>query len=187
MSDTIQWARLQDITPVVLALSWPENRSYMCLERIPEAWMTNEELQNDLRLEKPSLTENWNAWERGRLFCETFELRWERQDGVFQAVYVGPPTDLPDFVPADLDLSDKIVQEHSYYLWGKWVPDDQLQTVGAQEQEGQRVFLEFKIPRLLYYPVSDATQRVKLRVCEYVDPSSDQMVYYRFRGLEEVK
>jgi hypothetical protein len=46
-------------------------------------------------------------------------------------------------------------------------------------------FMEFKIPRVLLYPVSAEARRVRLRVCEYVDPRSGELCYYRFKGLEE--
>ena len=186
MSEIIQRARTADLVPAVTALAWPDP-SYMLLERVPHAWLTEAEIENGLRLEKLDLTENWNRWERGRLFCADFELRWEKLDGAFQAIYVGPPVNLPGFAPADeLTLDDKTIEIHSYWLWGKRVPDDKLATVGARRYPGQNVFLEFVIPRLLYYPVSDAAQQVKLRVCQYIDPKSGALAYYRFCGLEEL-
>lgn len=186
MNDIIQWARTNDLTSAVVALTWPDP-SYMYLERVPYAWLSEAEIESGLRLEKLDLAENWNTWERGRLFCKDFELRWEKLDGAFQAVYVGPPADLPGFVPTDeLSLDDKTVETRSYWLWGKRVPDDALTTVGAEKRPGQNVFVEFIVPRLLYYPVSDAAQRVKLRVCQYIDPESGALVYYRFCGLEEL-
>lgn len=186
MSDIIQWAHTADLSPVVAALTWSDP-GYMYLERVPYAWLTEAEIENGLRLEKLDPTEDWNTWERGRLFCADFELRWEKLDGVFQAVYVGLPTDLPGFVPADdMSLDDKTVEIHSYWMWGNRVPDDKLATVGAERRPDQNVFIEFVVPRLLYYPVSDAAQQVKLRVCQYIDPESGALAYYRFCGLEEL-
>ncbi|MGC9396919.1 MAG: type III-D CRISPR-associated protein Csx19 [Anaerolineae bacterium] len=185
-TDIIQWARTADLTPAVAALAWPDP-SYMYLERVPHAWLTEAEIENGLRLEKLDPAEDWNGWERGRLFCADFELRWETLDGAFQAVYVGPPADLPGFALADdIDLGDTQVETHSYWMWGNRVPDKDLETVGAEKRDDQNVFIEFVVPRVLYYPVSDAAQRVKLRVRQYVDQNSGALAYYRFCGLEEL-
>jgi hypothetical protein len=185
MTDIIQWARLDDLSATVSALAWP-SPSFMYLERVPDRWLSQEERERGLRLEMLDLEAAFNAWERGRVFCEAFELRWEKLDGAFQTVYVGPAADLPGFAPADeLDLSAVKVRERSYDLWGNRVPDDQLETVGAPTGTDLAVFLEFKIPRLLLYPVSEEARRVRLRACEYLDPSDGTLCYYRFEKLEE--
>lgn len=186
MSDVIQWARVDDLAPVVAALNVPD-RCYVYLERVPERWLTEEERRDGLRLERFAPDEDFNIWERGRIFSELFELRWEKLDGAFQAVYVGAPAELDGFAPADeLDLVEKRTGERSYLLWGNRVPDDELETVGAERREGQQVFIEFQVPRVLRYPVSDQARRVRLRVREYVDRGSGAVCYYRFLGLEEV-
>ena len=186
MTDIIQWARLEALSPTVTALTWP-SPSYMYLEQVPDRWLSRAEREEGLRLEKLDLAISFEAWERGRLFCETFELRWEKSDGAFQVVYVGPAADLAGLVPADdLDLNRAERQERRYDLWGTRVPDDQHETVGATTKTGQAVFAALKIPRLLYYPVSDQAARVRLRVCTYLDPDTGALWYYRFKGLEEV-
>ena len=186
MTDTIQWARLDDPSPAVSTLTWPSGISYMYLERVPDAWLTEAERQNGLRLEKFDSATPFDEWERGRIFCDAFELRWEKSDGVFQVVYVGPAVTLPGFAPADeLDLSATRPQTRSYFLWGQHVSDNQLETIGAHKQENLEVFIEPKVPRLLHYPVSPEAKRVKLRVCEYIALNSGERCYYRFQGLEE--
>ena len=65
MTDIIQWARTADLTPAIAALVWPDP-SYMYLERVPNAWLSETEIENGLRLEKLNPTEAWNRWERGR-------------------------------------------------------------------------------------------------------------------------
>jgi hypothetical protein len=186
-ADIIQWARTADLAPAVAALAWPDP-SYMLLERVPYAWLTEAEIEKGLRLEKFNPAENWNGWERGRLFCADFELRWEMLDGAFQAVYVGPPVDLSGFAHADeLDLSDTAVETHSYWLWGNRVPDADLETIGAVKRDDQHAFIEFVVPRVLHYPVSDAAQRVKLCVHQYIDQNNGALAYYRFCGLEELQ
>jgi hypothetical protein len=160
----------------------------MYLERVPDRWLTAEERREGLRLERFTPEEDFNTWERGSIFCATFELRWEKLDGAFQTVYIGVPAELTGFTIADdLDLGATEPKEYSYMLWGNRVPNNALETVGADKREGQPVFIEFQIPRLLHYPVSDHAQQVWLRVREYVDPGSGARCYYRFLGLEEIQ
>jgi hypothetical protein len=183
MGDMIAWARLQTLSPTVSSLSWPE-ASYMVLERVPRRWLTEEEIANGLRLEALDPTVTWADWARGRLFCESFELRWERRDGAFDAVYVGEEAELSAFQSAaDPDLANTTREWRSYQLWGNPLPDDAYETAGAEKRAGQTAFVEFTVPRLLYYPVANTERRVRLRVCEYVDPTR-AVVYYRFCGLE---
>ena len=185
MTDNIQWACLNDLQAAASGLNWPDP-SYMYLERAPERWLFPKELENGLRLERLDLDEALNAWERGRLFCADFELRWESLDGAFQAVYVGPTQALPSFTSAqELDLSAAKVRRSSYALWGNRVPDEELANIGAGPRENETVFIEFQVPRVLYYPVSKRAQRVALQVCTYTDPHSGRPLYYRFCGLEE--
>lgn len=186
MTDVIQWAKLQDLSPIISELTWPE-RSYMVLERVPDAWLADGERENGLRLEAFDPAEPFNDWERGRVFCAAFELRWEKLDGAFQAVYVGPPANLAGFALAqELDLSAAKPEPHRYYLWGTRVPDDQLDTVGAEKRPGAQVFIELIVPRVLHYPVSPQATRVMLSVIEYVDPDSGALLYHRFQGLEGI-
>jgi hypothetical protein len=187
MTDVIQWARLETLEPTIAALE-PLEACYMYLERVPDEWLTGEDRRDGLRLEKFEPDEDFDRWERGRIFCADFELRWERLDGAFQAVYVGAPQELPGFVPADeLNLDGTKVEQRSYMLWGNKVPADDLETVGAEKREGQSAFIEFQVPRVFYYPASDQAQRVRLQVREYVDPGSGARCYHRFLGLEEIQ
>ncbi len=181
MHEIIQWARLTDLTTTVAALTQP-TPAWMYLERVPSAWLTEAELTCGLRLEAFNPTEDWNVWERGRLFGMAFELRWEKQDGAFQTVYVGAPLILPEFGAGDLDLNGTQTTERAYRLWGNRVPKDNLADVGAEPPPGQTVFLEFVTPRVLYYPLD--VERVALRVREYTDAQSGALLYYRFIGLE---
>ncbi|MBU0496240.1 MAG: hypothetical protein KKA73_07125 [Chloroflexi bacterium] len=185
MTDTIMWARLDDPAAPVSALAWPRP-SYMYLERVPEAWLDEAERQSGLRLELLDPATQFQVWERGRVFCDTCELHWEKLAGAFQVVYVGPPANLPGFELAeDLDLRATEVRTRSYYLWGSRVSDEQLDLVGTSKLPDSEIFIELKVPRILRYPVSPQAGRVKVKVCEYVDPVSGDMVYYRFQGLEE--
>ncbi len=179
MNDIILWAGLTDLAPVIAALTDPEPE-WMCLERVPSAWLTKDEIQWGLRLEAFHPGENWNSWERGRLFGPAFELRWEKQDGIFRAVYIGASRAIPGFSSGELDLGE--FTDRSYLLWGNRVPDEQLADVGADLPAGQTAFLEFVTPRLLYYPLN--VERVALHIREYTDLQNGALLYYRFVGLE---
>jgi hypothetical protein len=163
----------------------------MYLERVPNAWLTEPERENGIRLEKFDAATDFAAWERGRIFCEAFELRWEKVDGAFHLVYAGAPVELDHFRPAEVTLTpeeDEGERDGAYHLWGKRVAADKLDLVGAEEEDGYAPFVEGKVSRVLYYPVSpaDHKQRIKLTVREYVDPEDGRVIYYRFRGIEEV-
>jgi hypothetical protein len=186
--DVILCASLDRVTSVVGDLEWPDP-SYMYLERLPDVWLDEAGRQDGLRFETLELTTLFNNWERGRIFCKLFELRWEKMDGEFQLVYIGPPIELTGFEPAsqqEIDLANTSSQSHSYFLWGSRLDDKKLKTVGASKEPGAEIFVEMRVPRLLKYPVSDQAERVKLTACEYTNPNTGDIVYYRFQGLEEV-
>ena len=188
MSDIIQWARLDDLSATVSTLKWPE-ASYMYLERVPVGRLVAPDPQETLRLAHFDANTSFDEWERGRLFCANFELRWEKQDGAFQTVYVGtpPPIKLAGFESADeLDLQNMTPRRRSYYLWGSRVSNQKLKTIGAEREEGSEVFVALRIPRILRYPVSAKAKYAKLMIREYVD-SGEKVLYYRFEGLEEKK
>lgn len=185
MADLILWVRLSDPTPAVKALEWPEP-SYMYLEQVPDSWVSVPDMEKGLSLHYYNPDLNFQFWERGRLFCQDWELRWEKQDDLFWCVYVGSPTELPGFAPApELDLTSAKLVSNSYYLWGLQVEEDKLDMVGAQSVSDMQVFFELRVPRLLRYPVSSAARRAKLITCEYIDPTSGQMIYHRYQAFQE--
>lgn len=190
MSEIIQCAKLDDLSATVSTLKWPEV-SYMYLERVPNSWLSAPHPDQTLRLAHFDATTSFdfNKWERGRLFCADFELRWEKQDGAFQTVYVGtaPPVKLASFESAnELDLQNMTPRTSSYYLWGSRVSNQKLKTIGAEREEGSEVFVALRIPRILRYPVSAKAKYAKLVIREYID-SSERAIYHRFEGLEEEK
>jgi hypothetical protein len=193
MNEIIQWARLDDLTATVSALTWPE-ASYMYLERVLYHLLIAPDPDKTLRLAHfdAKTSFNFNEWERGRLFCADFELRWEKQacpdegrDGAFQTVYVGQAIDLPAFERAD-ELKWQESRSKSYYLWGKRVSNRDLATIGAQREADSELFVALRIPRILRYPVSPKAKYAKLLIREYLD-SGEKVVYYRFEGLKEEK
>jgi hypothetical protein len=184
MEEAVQTARLDSLQPVIAHLPVTET-TRMLLEQVPTTWLDAEERRQGIRLERFDPATDFDAWTRGRIFDAGFELRWERSDGAFQAVYCGlPEMTLPDFQAVDLGAGVQPSEaDPGYYLWGRKVQEEDLHQIGAAA--GSLVFVELQVPRLLHYPVAPTAQRVQLRVQEYRDPSG-ALVYYRWRGLEEV-
>ena len=129
-------------------------------------------------------SKNIETWERGRIFHKKFELRWEKQDNVFVIVYIGEPTALP--MLHTKSLSEYNIQDEAYYLWGKRMSADDLESM--KQPKTIKVFLELQIPRLLSYPVSnqDGKDRVKISARHYLNSETGDLEFYRFRHLEEV-
>jgi len=187
MAEQIQWARLTDLAPVIKALRWPA-AAYMYLERAPELWLSDAEVVAGVRLEVFDPQTQFGEWERGRVFCADFELRWEKLDGAYQTVVVGNTLVLNNFTPAnEMGLAMATVQKRGYLLWGKRMKDDQLSVINAEHKPNSQVYLELRIPRILRYPVSPNARQTQLNVFEYVDPKSGDLLYYRFVGLEELQ
>lgn len=187
MTDVILCAQLDDPTPAVRALEWPDSGSYMYLEQVPLNWVNAPDMEEGLSFRRLEPNLDFQYWERARLFCQNWELRWEKQDGLFWCIYVGSGRELPDFERAtELDLSiAEPVSKSSYYLWGLQLSEDDLNIAGAESRPDTQVFLELRVPRLLRYPVSSSARRVKLVICEYIDPASGQMLYHRYHSLQQ--
>jgi hypothetical protein len=159
----------------------------MYLERVPELWLSGDEAAAGVRFEAYDSGVQFGDWERGRVFCPDYELRWEKLDGAYQAVLVGNAPSLNGFVVAtEVDLDRASAQTHGYLLWGQRVEDEKLSLIGVEHTPNGQVYLELRIPRILRYPVSDKSRQVRLRVREYIDPKSGDLLYYRFVGLEEL-
>lgn len=181
MAESIYWARSEKVADAIVTLPVTDT-TVMLLEELPTTWLSEEERENGLRLEYFDPSIDFNIWGCGRIFDDTFEMRWERMDGAFQIVYCGPEITLPGFERvSEVDLSVCIAETRRYFLWGKKVREQDLEIIGRPSDE--QLFIELQIPRLLHYPVAVSAQRVRLQVCEYWD-SAGTLVYYRFQGLE---
>ena len=183
MTEQICWGAIEELCPIVQALDCLTEALVM-LERVPSTFLSDDEQDEGICLRKYDAGENFEAWEQGRIFHNNFELRWEKHDGVFIAVYIGKLKALP--MPHVKPLSDFEVQDDSYYLWGKKITVDTLKLIN--QSETANLFLELQIPRLLCYPVSNRNERfhVKLSARHYMNPETGALEFYRFRQLEEV-
>jgi len=184
MADCFLYARLEQISPVIRALTWTQD-AIMWLEHIPLTFLTETERAHGIRLEWFDPLATFDEWARGRIFAPAGELRWEQQDGKFGAVFCGESVELSDFMretdPA-LQPEQLMVYERSYYLWGTSVKAKDLPILGLPAET--IAFVELQIPRILRYPVSSNAKRVKLKVKEFV-AADGTLAYARFVGLEE--
>lgn len=187
MHDVILWAQVDDPTPMVTTLTWPDP-SYMYLEQVPGEWIHNPKMDAGLGLRRLDITLDFQHWERGRIFCTDWELRWEKQDAQYTCVYVGIMQDLPGFsLETEISLAQAERIPNSYYLWGTLVSEGDYAIMGAVSEPGTQIFIELRIPRLLRYPVSQDVHRVKLITYDYIDPNSGQLLYQRYWSIEEEK
>lgn len=184
MTELICWGTTENLLPIVKKLDCP-SESLMMLECVPITFLSDDERENGICLREYDASENFEAWEQGRIFHNDFELRWEKHDGGFVVVYIGEPKPLP--MPHTKPLSDFDVQPDSYYLWGEKMTADTLKLIGQPETAS--LFLELQIPRLLCYPVSDNGNekfRVKLSARHYLNSATGALEFYRFLHLEKV-
>ena len=184
MIEQLCWVTTDNLLPILEKLDSPAE-ALMMLERVPNTFLPDSERESGICLRKYNASENFDDWERGRIFHKNFELRWEKQEEGFVVVYIGEPKALPLMTNPKL-LSDFEVQDESYYLWGERVSADDLKTIN--QPETANVFLELQIPRLLHYPVSNRNgkSRVKLSARHYLNLKTGTLEFYRFLGLEEV-
>ena len=183
MTEQICWGTTEKLIPIVQALECP-TESLMMLERVPNTFLSDDERQEGICLQKYDASENFEAWEHGRIFHNDFELRWEREGEIFVIVYTGEQKKFP--VPHTKLLSEFEVQDESYYLWGEKMTVDALKRI--DQPATTNLFLELQIPQLLRYPVSNRNEkfRVKLSVRHYLNSETGTLEFYRFRHLEEV-
>jgi len=185
MTDRILWASVVDLNAAVRAAPWPQP-AYMYLERGLGAWLTEEETADGVRLEAYDPTADFAAWEKGRVFCADYELRWEQSDGVCRAVLIGAAPAAEGFSEAaDPNLAAAEQRTRSIFLWGLRLDDADLDAVGVTRAGRGEPHLELRIPRVLRYPTTGAKRRAALTVCEYLHPQTGAVLHYRLTGVEE--
>ena len=181
MTEQMCWGSSEKLLPILHALDCPPE-SLMLLQRMPQAFLSDDERKNGICLQAYDVSKNIEMWERGRIFHNKFELRWEKQEGVFLIVYIGEPTALPTLDTKS--LLEFETQDEAYYLWGERMSADALESM--KQPEAMNVFFELQIPQLLSYPVSnqDGKNRVKISVRHYLNSETGVLEFYRFRHLE---
>jgi len=108
------------------------------------------------------------AWLKGRIFCASFELRWERVDGGYRTIFAGLENVEPPDGLVEEDLQLDLPDEQEYYCWNERNPRlgrtlDYRCVPGCVPGEGD----------------------VKLAVLEYRDHHG-RLVFWRYTGMKRV-
>ena len=166
--------------------------SLLLTEQLPTHFVNAQERRNMLRFEIYGSEVDVAAYTSGRLFQNVFELHWEKQNSLFQVVYLGSEQNksrLYDFnLKEDTTFRDRLesekleYREKKYYLFGEQMDEDE-QREHTETVHGKS-FVELRIPRLLYYPVQSSSRYVQLVVREYIDKETGRVEYFRFQALE---
>ena len=177
MSEQAAWAQLASITNVVRALDWSD-KTYMYLECVPQTWLDEQERGQGIRLENYDHATAFDTWQRGRIFNEHQEIKWEQAGEQFHIVYCGltPPE---GFTPIPLDAEQH--RRQVYYLWGERVKDSDRAKLGIPADVP--AYVELQIPRILRYQVDTSQERVQVIICEFYT-SDGQLCYARWCGLQ---
>ncbi|NJN68117.1 MAG: hypothetical protein HC884_16100 [Chloroflexaceae bacterium] len=126
MNEQTAWALLPDLTAPVRSLRWSAQAA-MYLERVPLALLDEPGIRDGIRFESYQDDMDWSAWQRGRIFDEQHELKWERVNDRLHIVSCG------QHVPAELTpfpLPAVRVEERCYYTWGKRVKTQDCARIG---------------------------------------------------------
>lgn len=163
-------------------------------EQLPTHFVSAQERQKMLRFEVYTPEIDMTAYTSGRLFQNSFELRWERLDTLFRLVYLGAAQNkalLHDFKLKEhtafshLMAAEKLeYRDKKYYLFGKPMEGDQQKK--STKTTNEKSFVELRIPRLLHYPVQGSPRHVQLTVREYIGKETGQVEYFRFQALESL-
>ncbi len=187
MGQAIYSAKVDDIAGVIGDIDWPADKTLMILERLPARWLSEEEIKTGLRFETFKPDEPFGQWERGRIFNPEGELRWEKVDHRFWAVYVGSDqTTLPQAFKPDEAVQLDEPKPRSYYLWGRRMNQAALDTLNRADNAP--IFAEFTVGGILAeypidVPVAKSPEHLKLDVAEYFHPKTEVLEYYRFKGV----
>lgn len=150
----------------------------MILERVPEKWLNEDECENSICFKKYAKTE-FDSWQVGRIFDSDKEFRWSWNGERFQVIYTGCALHLPELSPMNTQNWEPS-KPAQYLLWGT--------RFESHESPYGFTYLELQIPRLLCYPISQKDKkRAFLKVIEYRDKISGQIVHYRFSTWRKTK
>jgi hypothetical protein len=190
---------VNDLTSLIHTCQFPSDALFLA-ESLPWHVVVGAKERRDLlRFAKFDAKIPFANYTSGRIFHPDFELRWGKNNGKLQVVYLGIERELPELDKCN--LKPKPLEPLKYYvLFGKRLRTEQLEQIGVPETERDSAFAELRIPRLLYYPVKeDKRERVRLAVREYVAERSDTkessdkelitgpVILFRFQGLETME
>lgn len=189
MTEMLCTSPVDDITTLIKECQFPPEALFLA-ERLPQQVIVDAKERRDLlRFTYFATNIPFVSYTSGRIFQQDYELRWEKNNGKTQVVYLGVERHLPGkwemHTLDELQLKQR-EQPKYYYLFGERLRQEQLEQIGKPAVKGD--FAELRIPRLLRYPVQlNARRRVRLAVCEYVRETTGDVELFRFQGLEAVE
>lgn len=178
MGDIILKGLTDDIGQLLEERSFPGN-AWVLLER-EDDWFQE---KGQEKISFGTLDKGFNAeeWARGRVFCPAAEARWRYSNGEYQVIFTGNKCPASSLKPAEVNLAGCRTRITNYLLWG-----ERLRNPGEYGIEsGNSPFLEIQIPRLLFYPVSESTDKVWLHVKEFISKETGLLVHSRWLDLGE--
>jgi hypothetical protein len=110
-----------------------------------------------------------SEWDRGRIFNDRTEIRWEREGNSFHVVWISDD----DLISTEWN-KEAITHTNGtreILLWGE------------RDEDNADKWYEKQIPRFLEYPVKTNGQRAYIQVQEY--SIKDNLTIYRFKGVVE--
>lgn len=199
MQEMLRKGPVTDINALITACEFSDD-AYVLLERFPEQLIADNKRADLLRfrlLGKPTDRDDHNVLTSisGRVFQSDRELRWEKVDGSYHAVYLGAELDLPilDHDESDDCLLNNLIKHERakhYYLFGEILDTKQLRNMDLKDTEDMSVYYaEVRIPRILRYPqltdydTQKSKRRVQLVICEYVHQDTGSLQLFRFQDL----
>lgn len=184
MNEIILWGYLSSPEEAVGILPGDED-TYLLLEKEPVGRFLEEEPDKNLIFLKGQGHEiDFFQWEKGRIFNNLYEISWRKEHGCFRVVYTGNPETAPRVLSyTGPDLEKCIPAVRKYLLWGERVYSPAEIGIHAPGP----VYLEVRIPRLLFYPVEGLGKTVDLLVKEFYCRETGILKYCRYCGLKEGK
>jgi len=184
LREIILWGYLSSPEEAVDILPGGED-TYLLLEKEPVGRFLEEEPDKNLIFLKGQGHEiDFFQWEKGRIFNYLYEISWRREYDGFRVVYTGNSESRPRVLSyAGPDLEKCTTAVRKYLLWGKRLSSPAEIGIHAPGP----VYLEVRIPRLLFYPVEGLGKSVDLLVKEFYCRETGSLQYYRYCGLEEEK
>ncbi|HEU5230042.1 MAG TPA: CRISPR-associated protein Csx19 [Ktedonobacteraceae bacterium] len=184
MEEILASGPVDDIAALITACGF-SSAAFVLTENFPQHQINDQrERQNLLRFARRADGINVNNTTSGRVFDQSAELRWEKKNDKYWAVYLGEKRDLPALNVNNKPLEG--LQKHEaakkYYLFGELLDPNRLRSMGLEGTTGY--YAEVRIPRLLHYPAPSNAQRVQLVVCEYIEATTGNVQLFRFQDLK---
>lgn len=198
MEEMLYAGPVDDITALIAACKFTPDALFLAEILPPHVVVSAKERQDLLCFAYFDAEIPFAKYTSGRIFHQDFELRWQKNEGETDVVYLGTERDLPWLEPMsgsgldpsrrNLNINLKSFQRRHYYLFGERLKPGDLDKIGVPAEERDFAFAEVRIPRLLLYrPAPQNARRVRLVVREYLDEKTSEVKLFRFESLKEAE